>query len=505
MRFSMILEMVDRLSAPARRARTSVSGIGGSVRQMATQMRRAVTDVNSGTRSIEHFHRRASRLRQVALGRTFQAIASSVRSLGRDLDGTTRRLKLTDRAFLMMGRNMKGLAASAGGLLKSGLLAGGAAAAGAGGFALFDLFRTAGQFEQYQAMLEGTEGSLAAARKAMAWVTKFAETTPYELDQVMEAFVALKAYGIDPMNGSLMALGDASAGMSKPLMDAVEAIADASTGEFERLKSFSIRARKEGDRTAFIYVKNGKEITRIAKGSGAAIQEALIDIFNERFAGGMLRQAMTLFGIIANIKDQWSKFMLMIANAGIFDFVKGKLEGLLDKINEMAENGELERWAKSISDNLIKAFEWAEKFVMKTDWKAVGRGLASAVEALTKIIELLGRASAVADDIAKNGLVTVKPKPTLPTKRSDPWTIFRFKSETDDEAAARSAREVPAARRLSGSFTRGAGGNAVKVDGALKIDVSGAPGLAVRATPVAAPGSTLPMEVRTGRTMQSAA
>lgn len=506
MRFSMILEMVDRLSAPARRARTSVSGIGGSVRQMATQMRRAVTDVNSGTRSIEHFHRRASRLRQVALGRTLQAIGSSARGLGRDLDGLVRRLRLVERGGQAAGAGLRKLGGMGLGMLKNGLLAGGAAAAGAGGFALFDLFRTAGQFEQYQIQLEGIEGSAKAAKSAMAWVTEFAKVTPYELDEVMEAFTRLKGAGLDPLDGSLKALGDGASGTNKRLLDAVEMMTDAMQGEFERLKEFNVTARKEGNRTVFSYIKNGKAMEKVALGTrGLPIRDAITSIFNDRFGGGMERQATTLFGIISNLKGMWTEFLLMIANAGIFDFVKGKLEGLLDKINEMAENGELERWAKSISDNLIKAFEWAEKFVMKTDWEAVGRGLASAVEALTKIIELLGRASAVADDIAKNGLVTVKPKPTLPTKRSDPWTIFRFKSETDDEAAARSAREVPIARRLSGSFTRGAVGNAVKVDGALKIDVSGAPGLAVRATPVAAPGSTLPMEVRTGRTMQSAA
>ena len=216
MRFSMILEMVDRFTTPAKRAKGGVSGLRASVRQMAGQMRSAVADVNNGSRSIEHFGRRAGRLRQVALGRTFQAIGSTVRGLGRDLDGLVRRLRLVERGGRAAGAGLRKIGGMGLGMLKNGLLAGGAAVAGGGAFALFDLFRTAGQFEQYQMMLEGTEGSVQAARKSMAWVTKFAETTPYELAEVMEAFVALKAYGIDPMNGSLMALGDASAGMSKP-------------------------------------------------------------------------------------------------------------------------------------------------------------------------------------------------------------------------------------------------------------------------------------------------
>lgn len=159
------------------------------------------------------------------------------------------------------------------------------------------------------------------------------------------------------------------------------------------------------------------------------------------------------------------------------------------------------RFEKPISEGLEKAWSWGKKFVEETDWEAVGKGLATAVETLVKIVELLGRASAVADDIATNGLVTQKTQRTLPEKPSDPWSgIFRFKSDPQPGPAAK----PPAARKLSSNLTSGAAGG-LKVGGALKIDVTGAPGLAVRATPVTGPGTNLPMEVRTGRTMRSAA
>lgn len=501
MRFSMILEMVDRLSAPARKARASVSSIGGSVRQMATQMRRAVTDVNNGTRSIEHFDRRARRLRQVALGRTFQAIGSSARNLGRDLDALVRRLRLVERGGKAAGVGLRKLGGMGLGMLKNGLLAGGAAAAGATGFALFDLFNTAGQFEQFQIMLEGTEGSAQAARKAMAWVTKFAETTPYELDQVMEAFVALKAYGIDPTNGSLMALGDASAGMSKPLMDAIEAMADAATGEFERLKSFGIRASKEGNRVSFSFRKDGKDIRRDAEFTGAAIEEALTGIFNERFGGAMIRQSTTMFGLIANLKDKWRQFLLLVAEAGIFDMVKKDLEGVLARVNELAKSGELKKWAEEVSDRLQNAWRWAKDFVQNTDWNRVAdevRRIADAVGvladgilALRDAASWLNAGSSVDDFLGSvpsriNGLRgSLVPKSPGPAPGSP---ASRLPSDNDY------------VRRLQGKPTARA---TPQIGGALKIDISSAPGLSVRATPVPAPGRLLPLDVRTGRTMRS--
>lgn len=406
---------------------------------------------------------------------------------------------MVERAGFATGRGLRKIGGMGLDFLKNGLLGAGAAVAGAGGFALFDLFRTAGQFEQYQVMLEGTEGSVQAARKSMAWVTKFAEATPYELGQVMEAFVALKAYGIDPMNGSLTALGDASAGMSKPLMDAVEAIADASTGEFERLKSFAIQASKEGNRVAFSFRKNGKEIRREADFTGAAIEEALVGIFNERFGGAMIRQSTTFFGLIANMKDKWSQFMLLIAEAGIFDMVKKDLEGLLARVNEMAKNGELKKWAEEISDRLQKAWEWGKKFVEETDWDKVGQDvkkIADAVGVLADTILWLKDAASwlntgsAADDFVYSipdrirnmrGSLAPAPRPAAPGSPAS-----RLPSDNDF------------VRKLTGKQAN------FNIGGALKIDVRSSPELQVRATPVNSLGTPLPMEVRTGKTMRSA-
>ncbi len=502
MRFSMILEMVDRLSAPARRARAGARSLGDNIRQMGQRIRQAAGQVRNGERSLEHFARRARRLRQVALGRIFQAIGSSVRGLTRNLGSLIGRLRLVERAGRAAGAGLRKIGGAGLGMLKNGLFAGGAALAGAGGFALFDLFRTAGQFEQFQIMLEGTEGSAHAARKAMAWVTKFAETTPYELDQVMEAFIALKAYGIDPTNGSLMALGDASAGMSKPLMDAIEAMADAATGEFERLKSFGIRASKEGNRVSFSFRKNGKDIRRDAEFTGAAIEEALTGIFNERFGGAMIRQSTTLFGLIANLKDKWSQFLLMVANAGIFDMVKKDVEGLLDRVNEMAKNGELKKWAEDISARLQTAWKWGREFVENTDWQSVVNDLKGIAEAAKTVADAVLALKEGADWVnsfrrplfsAEAGIIDgiMNLRGSLAPKSPGP---------APGSPASRLPSDNDFIRRLQGKPTASA---TPQIGGALKIDISSAPGLSVRATPAPAPGKMFPLEVRTGRTMRS--
>ena len=263
------------------------------------------------------------------------------------------------------------------GLAKWGLAAGTAAS----GFALFDLFSTASQFEQFRVVLENIEGSSTAAEKALKWVKNFAQTTPYELADVMDAFVSLKAYGIDPMGGSLTAVGDAAAGMNKTIGEAVEAVADAMTGEYERLKGFGITAAVAGDKVTLTYVKAGKAISVVAK-KGIEAEKAVEGIFNARFGGMMAKQSTTFVGLIRNLKDNWSNFLLMVADAGVFDLVKSKIGAVLAKVNEWAKNGKIQAWAKWLSDKLSEAFTWATDFIEKTDWNAVGAKIKDVANAI---------------------------------------------------------------------------------------------------------------------------
>ncbi|MDK4675262.1 hypothetical protein QG061_10000, partial [Kingella kingae] len=62
-------------------------------------------------------------------------------------------------------------------------------------------------------------------------------------------------------------LGDTAAGMGKPLMQTVEAIADAMTGQNERLKEFGIKAEaiKGTNRIIYEYTdKHGRQMRAMA-------------------------------------------------------------------------------------------------------------------------------------------------------------------------------------------------------------------------------------------------
>lgn len=261
-----------------------------------------------------------------------------------------------------------------------GRLAGKAALLGGAGGFLFktQLLDVAAAFEKYQTILETTEGTQAKAQEAMSWVNDFAVGTPYQLDELVESFVKLRSYGLDPTNGLLKTLGDTAAAMGKPLTQAVEAIADAVTGENERLKEFGITARTVGNKIVYEYSANGETMRKVARrGNRAMIQDTLTAIWNDKYAGSMDKLSKTWGGMMSDLGDQWTRFANKVMSAGVFEWMKTRLKATLDSINALAENGQLDSMARDFGASLMSAFK--EIWAALQEVIAIGRELGGVI------------------------------------------------------------------------------------------------------------------------------
>ncbi|MBU0995394.1 MAG: hypothetical protein KJ737_23095 [Proteobacteria bacterium] len=274
-------------------------------------------------------------------------------------------VNLKDRASKEFGNvqnALKGMKAGIDGLVKNVFSLKTAFAGMGAGIVANKFLDTAKSFEKYQTSLETITGSSEKAKQAMTWITDFTAKTPYELDQVTEGFTKLKAYGIDPVNGTLKTLGDTASAMAKPLDQAVEMFADAVTGEFERLKEFGIRAKTQGDQVTFSWLQNGMQMEKTVQKTGDAIQKGLIEILEGRFAGAMDKQSRTFSGMWSNMKDQFTLFQKSVMDAGVFEYLKTQLSEALKKIEEWKKSGQLDEWAKKISAAVISAIESFKSF-----------------------------------------------------------------------------------------------------------------------------------------------
>lgn len=238
----------------------------------------------------------------------------------------------------------------------------------AGGYAFKRFFLdVASDFERFEGALTTIEGSSAKAKESMAWVQNFAAKTPYELGEVTDAFIKLRARGFDPKGGTLQVLGDTASGLQLKggVIQAVEAIADAVNGEGERLKeAFNITQRIKGDEITYFYkdLKTGADLSAKAnKNNRTEIERTLTTILKSQFTGAMLTQSKTWAGMMSNLSDQWTRFAYTVMSSGLFDLMKTKLSGVLDTLDRMAESGQLQAWATTTGAALKAVAEntWA--------------------------------------------------------------------------------------------------------------------------------------------------
>lgn len=165
-------------------------------------------------------------------------------------------------------------------------------------------------FEKLRASLKTVTGSAEAAQTAFDDLLKFSATTPYQLEEVMGAFIKLKALGLDPSMEALKSYGNTASAMGKGLDQFIEAVADAATGEFERLKEFGIRASQNGNRVAFTF--RGQRT--VVRQSAAEIEAYLRRIGQVEFAGAMEEQMATLGGAFSNLQDSVSSSLARIGD-----------------------------------------------------------------------------------------------------------------------------------------------------------------------------------------------
>lgn len=286
----------------------------------------------------------------------------------------------TDQAFRRMAKGSE----IAGKVARGLAVTMGAVATGVGALGK-SVIETGASFEKLRAQLKTATGSAEGAEKALGFIRDFAKNTPFQVTEITEAFVKLTNLGLEPSRRALTSYGDTASAMGKSLDQFIEAVADATTGEFERLKEFGIKSRSEGDRVAFTF----RGITTEVGKNSAEIQEFLIGLGENNFAGAMAEQMGTLGGIISNLKDAFTDFLLSVAEMGPLEEFKALVADLRDA------SGDKEGLAKTLARTLVTAIRTLRR-ALKGDLvgvlKSAAESVAFVVENFDKLVFLFGAA-----------------------------------------------------------------------------------------------------------------
>jgi hypothetical protein len=293
-----------------------------------------------------------------------------------------------------------------------------AAAAGFGALTVGSV-TGASSLEQYRNTLNVVMKDQQKAAETMAWAVDFANRTPFETDSIVAATVKLQSYGLEAQK-VLPAIGDMAAVMNKDIMQAVEAVADAQTGELERLKEFGI--------TKAMIVEHGNKIMRgieLVNQKGQIVDQenfnkALLSLMEERFKGGIEIQANSLKGLWSTVVGTFKTTLATMAGisatgevvvGGLFDRIKTKIKEVIDRLNEWQKSGQLQDWATraqqafttfwSVAEKVFSGIIAFGKFIID-NWGLIGPILAGVLAGFLAYRTVIGVINAV--KLAQEGL-----------------------------------------------------------------------------------------------------
>lgn len=285
----------------------------------------------------------------------------------------------------------------------------------------------AGNLEQYRNTLETVLKDKNKAQKKLAWASRFANKTPFETGEVVGGMTKLESYGIEgdrvlktTKRTYLEMIGDMASGMGKSFDQAIEAVADAKTGELERLKEFGMTKKMIADFGA----EKGLELFN-NKGQIKDMElfnKTLFEMMNAKFGGSMEKQANTFKGALSTIKGTFKSALSTIAGVNEFgDLVKNSPFQLLkDKaiiplskvLVKMQEDGTFTKWAEKLASGLVTVISVGRKIInFLIEWKEVVIPLTTALSGLFVIYEITKAIGALSKGLS------------LITKGFNPWML----------------------------------------------------------------------------------
>lgn len=207
------------------------------------------------------------------------------------------------------------------------------------------------QLEQFETQLTAVlDGNRQLAQETLKWVREFAAYTPFMTDEVVRAFVMLQSVGISVTKEMMTTIGDVAYVFNRRIEDVASALISFET---EVLRRLGIEIDRTG-KQAIIASGN----VRVAVANDAAeIRKALLEVWAKRFPGAMKEAEEDWRGMVALLKSQWYEFKAAVMEAGVFEFIKTGLRMVVEKINELKEQGRLDEWAKSWGDVFITVLQ----------------------------------------------------------------------------------------------------------------------------------------------------
>jgi len=227
-----------------------------------------------------------------------------------------------------------------------------------------DVIKTKNEFVKYQKTLETLEGSQKAANKKWQEMLQFAEETPFKINQVMESYKTLKAFGLDPTVETMRIMGDTAAALGGSdvlgrialVLGQIRAQGFMTAQDMNQLANAGINAGKVMKDT---FGAARDEVAKLKDQGVTAnmIIEALMKNMEKKFGGQMFAMNRELSGQWEMLISIWERFEVSIMDSGLYEYINKRLTFLNKQIIKLRADGTLKKWAEEISDSLTKSMD----------------------------------------------------------------------------------------------------------------------------------------------------
>lgn len=362
----LLASEVKQLESQLVRQAATHTKLGAGLKQSGIDTRNLGSEQNRLQREITETASRTEKLARELTG-SKAAAASFAGSVG----GVTTRLLAMGAAYLGIDRVWESLKA---------------------------MFASGDQAERLSVQLKAVMGSIQGGAEATAWINKFATETPLQLDEVTQLFVRLKAFGLDPMDGSLQAIVDQTYKLGGSFEEAQGiSLALGQAWAKQKLQGEEIlqmieRGVPVWEMLEKVTGKNTAELEKLSSAGelGRDTIKALMEEIGKQSAGAAADNMSLLSGLISNAKDNLEKFYRMVAENGALDWLKGQLATLNAEFAKMAADGSLQRWAQKISDAVVSTGEFIKSFIKTCyEWSGALKTVAIAFAAF-KFTQFIG-------------------------------------------------------------------------------------------------------------------
>jgi len=244
-----------------------------------------------------------------------------------------------------------------------------------GGYTFTKLFEsmmsTTDAFQKYQLSLETLIGSHEKAARAWQEMLAFARETPYTINDVMESYKMLLAFGLEPSVEMMRILGDTAAVVGRDALPRIAyALGQIKTAGQVRMQDL-MQLQNAGINTAealkeVFKTSDLEKINAALKRNVISIQDvidAFLQYMQSRFGGQMQRAMETLGGQLEILRSNWQEFQDLIGRSGVYRVFTNFLREANKELERLRESGDLKEWARGVSDALVASFETAIRSV----------------------------------------------------------------------------------------------------------------------------------------------